>query len=137
MIVGYKLLNEADDTIAQTWGGVWGQCPAIPNPLILPTGAHVCAASLASYDGYRLEPWEMDPPVNTLFDGAEFLERVTDDEYAAITSSGNVQVQRWLDVFRLRGEIDVAGTTAQAAKAGLVALGLLTQARADIIFAAQ
>jgi len=71
----------------------------------------------------------------TIFDGATFLSRVTDDEYAAITASSNVQVRRWLDIFRLRGEIDVTGETALRAKAGLVALGLLTAERAEVIFA--
>lgn len=75
------------------------------------------------------------PPV-TVFDGAEFLGRVTDDEYAAITAAArqSPQIGRWLDTFRLRGEIDVAGATAIAAKAGLVAAGLLTRDRADEIF---
>lgn len=45
-------------------------------------------------------------------------------------------IAKWLDIFRLRGEIDVTGATAQAAKAGLVAAGLLTADRADVIFAA-
>lgn len=70
-----------------------------------------------------------------VIDGASFLARVHDDEYLAITSSSNVQVKRWIDIFRLRGEIDVTGATSKAAKAGLVQLGLLTQARADEIFA--
>jgi hypothetical protein len=86
-------------------------------------------------DGVSLRPGaadELNPPKP--IDGAAFLARVTDDEYAAITASDDVQVRRWLDIFRLRGEIDVNGNTAQAAKAGLVALGLLTQARADGIF---
>lgn len=73
----------------------------------------------------------------TMFDGADFLSRLTNDEYAAITASSNIQVRRWLDIFRLRGEIDVSGATAQAAKAGLVAMGLLTAKRADEIFSAQ
>lgn len=76
-------------------------------------------------------------PPKTLFDGAEFLSRVTDAEYAAITAAAaqHVQLARWLDIFRLRGEIDVSGATALAAKAGMVALGLLSQERADQVFA--
>lgn len=72
--------------------------------------------------------------INTVIEGAAFLSRVTDEEYETITSSTNIQVRRWLEIFRLRGQVDVAGTTAQAAKAGLVSLGLLTQIRADEIF---
>lgn len=71
----------------------------------------------------------------TVIDGAAFLARVTDAEYVTVTGSTNVQVRRWVETLRLRGEIDVTGTTALAAKAGLVQLGLLTPSRADEIFA--
>ena len=76
-------------------------------------------------------------PVKTVVDGLVFLNRVNDTEYAAITAAGrsNAQIGRWIDMLRLLGSIDVNGTTAIQAKAGLVAAGLLTQERADIIFA--
>ena len=141
MIVGYRLIEEKTGEAVQYAGGEWGKCPDIPNPLVLPNGDHVCGANYGdSFNGYRLDAWEMDEPApqpKTVFDGASFMARVTDDEYAAITASENIQVRRWLETFRLRGEIDVAGATAQAAKAGLVALGLLTQERADVVFATQ
>lgn len=69
-------------------------------------------------------------------DGATFLARITEEEYDEIEKSTNIKVRRWLDIFRLRGEIEVTGNTAKAAKAGLVALKLLTQSRADEIFSA-
>lgn len=76
-------------------------------------------------------------PPYRMIDGAEFLARLTDDEYGAIlaASAQSIQIARWLDTFRLRGEIDITGSTAQAAKAGLVKGGLLTSDRADVIFA--
>lgn len=79
-----------------------------------------------------------EPTVKTVFDGADFLSRLTDSEYGAILAAAtqSIQLARWLDTFRLRGEIDVTGKTAQAAKAGLVKAGLLTPDRADVIFAA-
>lgn len=82
---------------------------------------------------------EPTPPLINIFDGAEFLARLTDAEYGAILAAAgqSVQLARWLDIFRLRGEIDVTGATAQAAKAGLVGAKLLTQARADVIFATE
>lgn len=82
-------------------------------------------------------PYSLPPQSpQTLIDGAAFLARVTDQEYATIVAAAaqNVQLARWLDIFRLRGEIDVSGATALAAKAGMIALGLLTQQRADQIF---
>lgn len=93
-----------------------------------------------TFDGNGFSPPPEEPPAaKTIFDGAEFLARLTDAEYGAIlaASAQSVQLARWLDIFRLRGEIDVTGTTALAAKAGLVAAGLLTQERADVIFAAE
>ena len=141
MIVGYRLIEEKTGEAVQYAGGEWGKCPDIPNPLVLPNGDHVCGANYGdSFNGYRLDAWEMDEPApqpKTVFDGADFMARVTDEEYAAITGSNNIQVRRWLDTFRLHGEIDVAGVTSQAAKAGLVALGLLTPQRAAEIFSAQ
>lgn len=78
-----------------------------------------------------------EPVTITIFDGADFLSRLTDEEYGAILEAAktSVQLARWLDIFRLRGEIDVTSVTAQAAKAGLVASNLLTQERANIVFA--
>jgi hypothetical protein len=144
---GYRLIKIADGSIAQTWGGVPGQSPGVPSMIMIPRTVedgiavfdHVhCPELGGEYNGFRLEKWFVDPPAKTVFDGAEFLGRVTDAEYGAIlaAASTSVQIARWLDIFRLRGEIDVTGTTSIAAKNGLVALGLLTAERADIIFAA-
>jgi len=93
-----------------------------------------------TWDGIGFVPPPVTPPAaKTLFDGAEFLTRLTDAEYSAIlaASAQSIQLARWLDTFRLRGEIDVTGKTALAAKNGLVKVGLLTAARADEIFAAE
>lgn len=83
-------------------------------------------------DGYQAPT-----PTAAAIDGVTFLARFTDDEYLAITAAGrtNGQIGKWIEMLRLRGEIDVSGTTAQAAKTGVVAAGLLTQERADEIFA--
>jgi hypothetical protein len=59
--VGYKLVDEAGNVI-NSWGGVWGQCPDVPNPLMLPNGDQVCAAEAnVSYSGYTLIDWMMSP----------------------------------------------------------------------------
>lgn len=77
-------------------------------------------------------------PYKTI-DGADFIARLTDEEYGAIlaASAQSVQLARWLDIFRLRGEIDVTGSTALAAKAGLIEAGLMTEARANQVFASE
>lgn len=82
-----------------------------------------------------MEAIEEEPQPN-IVDGTTFLGRVTNEEYLTVVEAGrtNGQVGKWLELLRLRGEIDLNGATAKAAKAGLVALGLLTQRRADEIF---
>lgn len=72
-------------------------------------------------------------------DGITFLGRFTDAELEAIYAAAvhDMQLQRWIEILRLRGSIEIAGTTAQAAKAGLIAAGLLTARRATAIFATE
>lgn len=62
MVVGYRL-EDQDAATVQEWGGIWGQCPGIPNPLKLPNGDIVHAPSLnTAYSGYTLVEWLMDEP---------------------------------------------------------------------------
>jgi len=62
MVVGYRLID-AEGMEFHAWGGTWGRCPGIPNPLRLPNGAHVHAPSLnVDYGGYTLVEWVMDEP---------------------------------------------------------------------------
>lgn len=61
--VGYKLVNEAGDVL-ETWGGLWGQCPGIPNPITLPNGDIVYGPQVdVYYGGVKLVPWMMDAPI--------------------------------------------------------------------------
>lgn len=91
-------------------------------------------------EGNLIEPEPVgDAPAS--IDIAEFLARVTSDEYTAVmaltvpnTPQFNFQVALWVEILRGRGVIDVTGSTAQAAKAGLIALGVFTQERADAVF---
>jgi hypothetical protein len=73
------------------------------------------------------------PPLS----GLDFLQRLTIQEYAAIiaASQANAQLSLWIDMLRVNGTIRLQGEDAQAAKAALVAGRLLTQVRADVIFA--
>jgi hypothetical protein len=62
MQVGYQLIDE-NGTIIQEWGGVWGQCPAAPNPIQCPNGDIVYAPEInVDYNGVKLVPWIMDQP---------------------------------------------------------------------------
>jgi hypothetical protein len=136
--LGFRLVRIEDGAVIKEWPRTPTGGADLPSVIKLENGDQVCGASAGDeFSGFRLEEITGDLPPKTVFDGAYFLGRVTDDEYAAIVGSENIQVRRWLDTFRLRGEIDVTGATAQAAKAGLIALGLLSQERADIIFAVE
>lgn len=66
-LVGYKLIKIEDGSVIEQWGGIWGQCPGVPNPIDLPNGDIVCAPELnTNYSGYELIPWEMAPPSPTV-----------------------------------------------------------------------
>ena len=110
-------------------------------PFSVPSGKRIVPGAQESFalvDGVVKQVFAVeDIPPRTLLEGVEFLSRVTAQERAAIKAAAaqNADIDLWLEIFRLRGEIDVAGSTAIAAKVELVAAGLLTQERADIIFA--
>ena len=60
--VGYQLID-TDNKIIQQWGGIWNQCPAVPNPIICPNGDIVYAPEInTDYNGVKLVPWMMDSP---------------------------------------------------------------------------
>lgn len=62
MVVGYKL-TDGEGVVYQEWGGVWGQCPSVPNPISLPNGDVVNAPSInTDYNGYLLVEWSMEEP---------------------------------------------------------------------------
>jgi hypothetical protein len=97
----------------------------------------------ATWDGEAFtNPPEPEEISNPIVPGGEFLLRVTDEEYLAVVNAantafanGNPQMTRWLELIRVNGVVNVESGTAIAAKAALVAAGLLTQERADIVFA--
>lgn len=63
MQVGYKLVEIATGNVIQLWGGTWGQLSNPPSPIELPNGDTVCGAQTGDeFQGYRLDPWNMDSP---------------------------------------------------------------------------
>lgn len=69
--------------------------------------------------------------------GLTMLGRLTAPEYTAIRQAEAADyagMGRWLDALRVNGEVNLFGSTAEAAKAGMLQAGLLTQGRADQIF---
>jgi hypothetical protein len=77
------------------------------------------------------------PQPNPIVDGADFLARFTDGELKAIDAAcaANAQISRWVKLALMRGEVDVGGKTALAAKDGLIKAGIITPDRASIVFA--
>jgi hypothetical protein len=65
-IVGYKLLDQNGNPI-QTWGGVYGQRPGIPDGIKLPNGdiVHCPQINATLSGGYKLTYWMMDEPEAT------------------------------------------------------------------------
>jgi hypothetical protein len=64
-LVGYKLIATDGSTVT-SWGGVWGQCPGVPEAIVLPNGDQVHGAAPGDTLGggrYTLTPWMMDAPV--------------------------------------------------------------------------
>jgi hypothetical protein len=63
-LVGYQLVRKSDSIILETWGGIPGQCPGVPNPLVLPNGDQVCGAGLGwENTSYRLDGIYMPPAI--------------------------------------------------------------------------
>ena len=88
------------------------------------------------------DPPPPPPPPSTKVDGLTFLKRLTPEEYAAVVTAadqalatGNPQLAMWLDMVRVNAGVDVAGPDATQARAFLVAAKLLTEARAERVFA--
>lgn len=64
--VGYQLVDNTG-AIIQEWGGIWGQCPGVPNPIYCPDGTVVYAPEInVDYGGVKLIPWMMDQPATPI-----------------------------------------------------------------------
>lgn len=88
-------------------------------------------------DGNIPDPYVAPARASRPVEGVTFLARLVPAEYQAIiaAAAGNAALAMWIEMLRMRGEIDVTATTAQNAKAVLVGAGLLTPQRADAVFA--
>lgn len=88
-VVGYKLVDKSGNVINQ-WGGVWGQCPAIPDMISCPNGDQVhCPQINTDYSGVRIVEWTMDQPVIQPPTLAELQAQITalTNEINALTSA--------------------------------------------------
>jgi hypothetical protein len=99
-LVGWKLVRVSDGAELQSWGGVWGQHPGVPNPLFLPNGDHVhCATHDVQYGDYIIRPWMMDEPpagpevAPTESDEVKALKAQLDAQTAQIAAQGQQLAQ--------------------------------------------
>ena len=63
-LVGYRLLDQ-NGTVVGSWGGVFGQCPGVPNSIRLPSDPPAdvqCPVVGVTYEQWALQPWMMDAP---------------------------------------------------------------------------
>lgn len=93
------------------------------------------AAAQAAVTAYVVQPTLSVIPY------AAFISRWTVAEYAkllqgraAAVTSGNVTLMQQFDIFSATGVIDLNNPAVTTAKAQIVTAGILTQARADVIF---
>jgi hypothetical protein len=62
-LVGYQLVDSSG-AVLQSWGGVWGQYPSVPDFIVLPNGDQVHNPVVGhSYSDWTLQNWLMDSPV--------------------------------------------------------------------------
>lgn len=154
MVVGYKLID-AQGTEVQVWGGAWGQCPGIPNPLRLPNGDHVHAPALdTDYSGFTLVPWTMMGPENAVPESITrrqcalqllALGLITGSEAVAMTRDGTppATIQAYFNSLpeeeRVMAEIDFAATSYYRSNSRLnaiLSLNNMQEEDADAFFVA-
>lgn len=97
-IVGYKLVEVANaSNVLTSWGGVWGQCPGLPDIVILPNGDQLFGTVLnQNYQGYQIVPWMMEEPIiipqvisdRQFFQQAALENIITKDEALAAVKTG-------------------------------------------------
>lgn len=109
------------------------------NPLY-PTYTFQNETVVETYDVEDI-PHAPEPTPSKIIDAPIFIARFTDTEYSNIKKAalaqieqGGAQLQKWIDIATAEGFIDLDRPATQDAKLALVALKLLTQERADIIF---
>lgn len=154
--IGYSLIDGEGNELS-FYGDTVGRCAGVPDFIDLPNGDRVHCPSLdETYKEFRLVPRWFEPgndesiifdgekvivkrfiPPRTLIPANVFLARATDVEYAAVRAAAeeNVLYARWFDLLLTKGEVNVIGATALAAKASMISDGLVSSDRADQIFA--
>lgn len=61
-LVGYQLVEVSSGAVIQSWGGIFGQCPGVPDLISCPNGDDVYNPELdTDYNGYKLVEWYMTP----------------------------------------------------------------------------
>ena len=157
MRVGYKLFREGDLEPVKVWGGVWGQCPDIPNPIVLGDEVSVCGLTdigPIGGTGYRLDSWDMDEPAPPVPESItrrqcalqlRALGLITGSEAVAMTRDGTppATIQAYFNMLgeeaRTLAEIDFAATSyfrANSLIGALLAAKGMTEADADAFFIA-
>lgn len=132
--VGYVSTNGAYKILAVT-------------PFVVPQGQQTVGPPTHSTDGNTVtETYVVQaipaPPIPTVVSNSTLIGRLTGVEQVAIYKAantamvnGNASYMLWLTASNARGTIDLADPATIAVKAAIVTAGLLSQARADAVFA--
>jgi len=119
------------------------------NGELISTGTVIATDEELNENGYHKIPiagnpvgliWDIntqsfvDPPIpNTILPKVQFIQRFTPSEFAAIRSSSDEQVQFFVYQLDNSTMIEPQAAAVQGPLAYFVQIGLLTQARADVI----
>lgn len=125
-----------------------GEARSICETNDLPSAEELTEKGLAVFDApegvdARKRPWLAEtrtlgaPPTLPIYvDPSDFISAFTHQEWAALKASTNTRVQQYYDQITSRiASINVASPRVEAGFTLLVALSLLTRARADAILA--
>ncbi len=98
-LVGFYLFKIEDDSVVQTWGGVYGRCPGFPEYIALPNNYQIYVPELETeYHGYKIIKWFMEspPPVIQDISDRQFFQQanvsgiITQSEALAAVATGTI-----------------------------------------------
>jgi hypothetical protein len=137
--VGYRLIRVSDDSVVQSWGGIWGQQSTQPAMIVCPNGDHVhCPVLNTEYGmsvenetpvpgtGVTLVEWMMEAPAPAVpeeisdrqfFQQLANMQVITKGEALAAVKTGEIPatLQAFIDSFEDAGQKFAAEMTVSGA----------------------
>lgn len=122
----------------QIWPGTAKAALPPMHAALLAQVVEVAAASVKPCDVWNGSTFSPAPTPDVILSYGDFRLRWTDAEKASLHAACAAmwQIDDFVGLARAQGSVNVSSTTGLAAKAALVTAGVLTQARANVIFSA-